>query len=105
MEGAMAEEIKIDRRGDYELWTFNGEARRNAISRAMAHELETALDRVRGTHDTRAVILTGAGDKAFCAGADLKERASMSEADVRAFLERLRVTLRKLESADCVFIA
>ena len=33
--------------------------------------------------EVRVVILTGAGEKAFCAGADLKERASMSELEVR----------------------
>jgi enoyl-CoA hydratase/carnithine racemase len=38
----------------------------------------------------RVVILTGAGDKAFCAGADLKERQGMSEDDVRALLGEYR---------------
>src|SRR5690606_32669199 len=53
----------------------------------------------------RAVVLTGAGEKAFCAGADLKERATMSEEEVRAFLLELRRTFRALEKSDCVFIA
>lgn len=43
-------------------------------------EVFTALDY---RDDVRVVILTGAGDKAFCAGADLKERATMSESEVR----------------------
>ena len=102
---AMGQELLVDKRGAYEVWTINGESRRNAISRALAVELESAIARVGASRETRVVVLTGAGDKAFCAGADLKERATMSEADVRHFLEKLRVTLRLVETSDCVFIA
>jgi enoyl-CoA hydratase/carnithine racemase len=94
-------EFLVETRGAVELWTINGEARRNAISKAMALELEERVTKVTA----RAVIITGAGDKAFCAGADLKERSSMSEGEVRGFLERLRKLLRSLEQSDCVFIA
>lgn len=97
-------EFKVDRRGTIEVWTIQGEERRNAISRAMLAELD---ERVRGTaaQGTRVVVITGAGEKAFCAGADLKERKGMSEAEVRTFLENLRGTLRRIEQSDTVFIA
>ena len=100
----MGQEIRVERTGWVERWTFLGEARRNSISRAMLAELaacvaSAARDRVR------AVVLTGAGDKAFCAGADLKERATMAEPEVRAFLALLRDTLRAMERGDAVFIA
>jgi enoyl-CoA hydratase/carnithine racemase len=98
-------EFKVDARGAIEIWTIDGEGRRNAISRAMLKELEEGVARVSSGHDVRAVVLTGAGDKAFCAGADLKERGTMSEPEVRAFLEGLRRTLRAIERSDCVFIA
>jgi len=104
-------ELLVERRDAVELWTLNGAARRNAISQALLRELEENVDRVsaaRGpgeTGDTRVVVLTGAGEQAFCAGADLKERATMSEDDVRGFLEGLRRTLRKLEQSRCVFLA
>ncbi|MGZ3458136.1 MAG: enoyl-CoA hydratase-related protein, partial [Archangium sp.] len=88
-----------------EIWTIDGEGRRNAISRAMLKEVDELVTRVSRGHDTRAVVLTGAGDKAFCAGADLKERTTMSEPEVRAFLNGLRLTLRAIEKSDCVFIA
>lgn len=87
-----------------EVWTIDGEARRNAISRAMLAELSRRVAEVDARR-TRVVVLTGAGDKAFCAGADLKERSTMTEAEVRAFLQSLRDTLRAIERADCVFIA
>jgi len=97
-------EWKVEPRGPgVELWTIDGEARRNAIGRAMLAELEANV--ARAARSSRVVVLTGAGDKSFCAGADLKERAGMSEAEVREFLDRLRRTLRAMETADAVFIA
>lgn len=98
-------EFKVDARGAIEIWTIDGEGRRNAISRGMLKELEELVARVSRGYDTRAVVITGAGDKAFCAGADLKERSGMSEEEVRAFLDGLRRTFRAIERSDCVFIA
>ena len=98
-------EFRIEARGEYEVWTIDGEDRRNAIRRAMLAELEALVGRVSGGRSVRAVVLTGAGERAFCAGADLKERAGMSEEEVRAFLAGLRRTLRAIERSDCIFIA
>lgn len=98
-------EIRIESKGAWELWTIDGEARRNAISRALLSELGEQVARVSTDTKVRAVVLTGAGEKAFCAGADLKERATMSEDEVRAFLLELRRTFRALEKSDCIFIA
>jgi len=98
-------EFREERRGSIELWTIDGEERRNAISRALLAEFEERVARVSRGHETRAVVLTGAGERAFCAGADLKERAGMSEPEVRGFLERLGVALRAMERSDAVFIA
>ncbi len=99
-------EFIVEPHGAVEKWTINGEARRNALSRAMVAELAGHVARVSGKdRAVRAVVITGAGNKAFCAGADLKERATMSEAEVRAFLGTLRQTLRSCEKSDCVFIA
>jgi len=51
--------------------TLNRPERRNALSSPLVSDLKTALQAVRNDGDTRAIILTGAGDKVFCAGADL----------------------------------
>lgn len=61
---------------------MNRPERRNAISTQMGHDLVDAFTRV-GTafRRWRAVIFTGVGDKAFCAGVDLKERKGMSDTD------------------------
>jgi enoyl-CoA hydratase/carnithine racemase len=99
-------EFVISQRGAVETWTINAEARRNTLSQAMVRELEENVVRVDETFPAvRVVVITGSGDKAFCAGADLKERATMTEHDVRNFLARLRATFRSIERSHAVFIA
>jgi enoyl-CoA hydratase/carnithine racemase len=51
--------------------TLNNPEKRNMLSGQMLVELVDALKAARDSDDVRAVVLTGAGDKAFCAGADL----------------------------------
>lgn len=102
----MAEfQVKSEANGAIEVWTIAGEARRNAISRAMLAELEELVVGASEKRGLRAVVLTGEGEKAFCAGADLKERAGMSEEEVRTFLLDLRRTFRALERSPIIFIA
>ncbi|MGH8867861.1 MAG: enoyl-CoA hydratase/isomerase family protein [Actinomycetes bacterium] len=54
----------------------------NALSTAMARGLARATDDLAADPAVRSVVLTSAGGKAFCVGADLKERASFSDADL-----------------------
>jgi enoyl-CoA hydratase len=98
-------EVRVERRDAVEIWTIDGEARRNAISMALLRDLGEHLARAAGDRGLRCVVLTGAGDKAFCAGADLKERARMSADDVHAFHEGLRRALRGIEEAPQPFVA
>jgi enoyl-CoA hydratase/carnithine racemase len=55
----------------------------NAISSELARELVAVTTSVAADASVRAVVLTAAGDRAFCVGADLKERNAMSDADFR----------------------
>jgi enoyl-CoA hydratase/carnithine racemase len=98
-------EWKIDSRGATELWTIDGESRRNTLTRALVEEMEQQIARVSGQRHVRAVVLTGAGDKAFCAGADLKDRAKMSHDEIKAWLVLLHRAFRAAETAPQVFIA
>ncbi len=58
--------------------TLNRPHALNAINRALAEELSAACGLLRDRQDVRVVIVTGAGERAFCAGADLRERGSMT---------------------------
>ncbi|TVQ97526.1 MAG: enoyl-CoA hydratase [Deltaproteobacteria bacterium] len=78
------------------LLTLHRPERRNALSRQLVLDLQHALDALGPDPDVRAIILTGAGDRAFCAGADLRERESMSDAEVNEFLDQLRTLMDTL---------
>lgn len=54
-------------------FTIDRETQRNALDRRTLEELEGAFDAAAGNPEVRVVVLRGAGDRAFCAGADLKE--------------------------------
>ena len=56
----------------------------NAISSKMAEELKSYFSDSTSKRNLRVVIITGAGEKAFCAGADLKERAGKSDSELEA---------------------
>ncbi len=79
--------------GDARLIQINREEAMNALSTALLRELSAALDAVREDSRARCVILTGAGSRAFCAGADLKERRSMSEDEARLAVGRIRAVV------------
>jgi len=72
----MADEVLRERRGHVELLTINRPEARNAINRATAVALSEALDECEIDDDVWVVVLTGAGDKAFSAGMDLKAFAT-----------------------------
>jgi enoyl-CoA hydratase/carnithine racemase len=96
---------RIERRGHVETWTVLGEARRNSITVAMLAGLEANLGRVAADRQVRCVVLIGEGEKAFCAGADLKERAGMTAEDVHRFHQGLRRALSAVEAAPQPFLA
>jgi enoyl-CoA hydratase/carnithine racemase len=73
--------------------TLNREAQRNAISGEMLGLFDERLDRADADDAVRCVVLTGAGDKAFCSGADLSLGAEGALAGAKryaALLGRLR---------------
>lgn len=69
----MQQEILYENRGRVALITINRPESRNAINIGVREGLLAAWQRFEKDSQARAAILTGAGDKAFCAGADLKE--------------------------------
>jgi enoyl-CoA hydratase/carnithine racemase len=62
--------------------TLNRPEAMNSISSAMASELTQACAELAAAPEVRVVVFGAAGERAFCAGADLKERAGMTDADI-----------------------
>lgn len=69
-------ELLVEQRGPVLWLTIAREARRNAISGAVLDGLRQALDQAGRDRATRAIVITGAGTRAFCAGADLQSGQS-----------------------------
>ena len=96
MEVERFEQIVVTAEAGIVVVTLNRPDRYNALGSRMVDELDEALESIEGAGEVRAMVLSGAGDKAFCSGVDLKERAEM-DADGRwshnralgAFAERL----------------
>ncbi|BGO97315.1 methylglutaconyl-CoA hydratase [Rhodotorula toruloides] len=78
---------------------------KNALSVQLIRELRELFEEVRFDGWTRAVILRSAVPGSFCAGADLKERATMSQLDVARFLYNLRRLLGEIEDLPVPTIA
>ncbi|NIF29098.1 enoyl-CoA hydratase/isomerase family protein [Pantoea sp. Tr-811] len=68
--------------------TLNRPERLNALDGEAKRQLAEAWARAAADHQARAVVLRGAGDKAFCAGSDLKEIQATGEAVASALLAR-----------------
>src|SRR5664279_1158282 len=80
------------------LLTVNRPEKLNALSAAVIGELADAFGRVANDRGISAVVLTGAGEKAFVAGADIGELAALSPYDARAFALRGQAVWRQLET-------
>jgi enoyl-CoA hydratase len=78
--------LRVDLRGGHLLLTLNRPDKLNALNRDVLAALEAALRPVAGDPAVRSVIVTGAGDRAFCAGADLAELRGLGAAGSAATL-------------------
>jgi enoyl-CoA hydratase len=93
----VANVLLAERRERASLLTFNRPEKLNAISSAMLAGLERELDAAERDDEVRTVILTGAGDRAFVAGADIGEYA---DGDHEAFVAYQRTSRRVFSWID-----
>jgi enoyl-CoA hydratase len=78
----------------------------NAVSTKVLNALNAALDRAEAEEDARVIIFGGEGEKAFCAGADLREEKDLSDPETaRAFRTLGRNTLNRIENGRLPVIA
>lgn len=85
--------VLLERRGRAAWLTLNRPDAANALSLPTLRRLRALLAELAADAEVWAVVLTGAGGKAFCAGADLKERRGFTEAQVREFVATIRATM------------
>ncbi|NEN81367.1 enoyl-CoA hydratase [Paenibacillus elgii] len=87
------------------LITLNRPEAANALSIKMLEELRDAVVACKFDRSVRCIVVTGAGEKAFCAGADLKERAGMDMNQVRRTVALIRECINALEALPQPVIA
>jgi enoyl-CoA hydratase len=81
------ETLTVETEGPTAIITIRREKALNALNRTVMHELGVALAELDAAPAVRAVILTGAGEKAFVAGADIAEMTDLRPAEAREFAE------------------
>ncbi|HVY47910.1 MAG TPA: enoyl-CoA hydratase-related protein [Minicystis sp.] len=97
--------VVVERRGHVGVLTLNRERVRNALSRETLYALGRHGKELVADPEIRVIVVTGAGDKAFCAGADLKERQGMSTDDVRVQVGLYRSELGVLDKSPKPVVA
>lgn len=97
--------VRLELRGAVGVLTLDRADRRNALSRDTLFALGRLGRELVADPRVRAIVVTGAGDKAFCAGADLKERQGMSNEDVRVQVGLYRSELGVLDRSPKPVVA
>lgn len=96
--------INYEINGEVGIITINRPEALNALNSSVLAELSQVLDQVN-LMVTRCLIITGAGEKAFIAGADISEMANMDKAQARGFGETGNALFRRIESFPIPIIA
>jgi enoyl-CoA hydratase/carnithine racemase len=82
-------ELIVEHRGSTAWITLNRPDARNALSRDVNLQLQELATSLEDRDEVRAIVITGTGDKVFCAGADLKERRGVSAAETGPYINAI----------------
>jgi enoyl-CoA hydratase len=85
--------------------TFNRPETLNALDEKTLKEVSGALDEINANEDIRVLILTGAGEKSFIAGADIKEFPKFNSLQAKSFVETGHAVLNKLQKLSIPVMA
>ncbi|MDY0133348.1 MAG: enoyl-CoA hydratase-related protein [Desulforegulaceae bacterium] len=85
--------------------TFNRPKALNALNQALLDELDKALDEVEQNEDVKVLVLTGAGDKAFVAGADITEINKLNALEAKFFCKKGHDVMARLQEIPIPVIA
>jgi enoyl-CoA hydratase/carnithine racemase len=97
--------LLIEEESGVAILTLNRPEVMNSFNFAMLHALRDQIDSIRFKPEIRVVIITAAGEKAFCAGADLKERATLPPDKVKEYIFTIRNLFTSIEQLNKAVIA
>src|SRR5215213_10879271 len=106
-DGALSPSVllAVDAESHIATLTLNRPEALNAISRQLAVELLATCNALTEREDVQAVIVTGAGERAFCAGADLKERRMLAPDERAAHTTAIEAAAEALAALPMATIA
>lgn len=96
--------VDYEVKGNYAVITINREQALNALNSEVLDDLDKVISSI-DLDVVRAVVLTGAGEKSFVAGADIGEMSTLSKAEGEAFGKKGNDIFRKIETCPIPFIA
>ncbi len=99
------ENIVVEHQDQLAIITIRREKALNAINSEVLAELTTAVAELELLDEVRVVVITGAGDKAFVAGADIREMQAMNPIEARAFSEMGANLAQSIETSNKPYIA
>ena len=85
--------------------TLNRTEVMNSFNFALLLALKAEIDELQFDKDVRVIIITGGGKKAFCSGADLKERITLAPVQVRKYIFTIRNLFTSIEQLNKPVIA
>src|ERR1700761_5340017 len=97
--------IRLEKRPPLAIITLDRPKVLNALNAATFIELDAVLDDLAADSSVRVVLLTGAGDRAFAAGPDIRELAPLTAEEGRKFSLRGQAVFRKIETLGKPVIA
>ena len=97
--------LLVEEKDGLSILTLNRPEIMNALNFELLQVLKQKIESLRFMPDIRVVIITGAGEKAFCAGADLKERRTLTDLQVQEFIYTIRNLLTSIEHLNKPVIA
>ncbi|MFC1707956.1 enoyl-CoA hydratase-related protein, partial [Planctomycetota bacterium] len=97
--------LLLENRGPIRIITINRPDKLNALNRKVLGELEAAVIEADADQTVRAIVLTGAGDKAFVAGADIAELADLNPGTGKAQVLMGQDIMRRLEMLNKPVVA
>ncbi len=93
----MTQILFTEKKGQALILTLNRPKVMNSINLDLLTAIGKEIDVLKTSREFRALIITGAGEKAFCAGADLKERATLPPEQVNRFILTIRNLLTDIQ--------
>ncbi|MBU7012521.1 MAG: enoyl-CoA hydratase/isomerase family protein [Theionarchaea archaeon] len=97
--------VLVEKKGKIGILTINRPDKLNALNTHVVYEIASGFENLEQDPEVRVIIITGAGNKAFIAGADISEMQNITPLEALKFASRGQKTLEAIENSDKIVIA